>query len=190
MQVLFAISVTANTAPTIYSCGLSSFVVFPFLAKGEQANVTGLSHPFLTYLLQCRGTSWPSRSLPYISPSLCVSSFGQHRVQVTNCCFLYRSSVQITVCPLRSWIRACGSDSFALFAVFVALENFLAILAYWTAMYIPPNLIEPLIIRRPASILTYPVAIWNDRSKLPVGYAAIAGMCCVSLTTSCIKTTV
>lgn len=65
-------------------------------------------------------------------------------------------------------------------AVFVALENFLAILAYWTAMYIPPNLIEPLIIRRPASVLTYPVAIWNDRSKLPVGYAAIAGMICVS----------
>jgi hypothetical protein len=35
LQVLFAISVTANTAPTIYSCGLSSFVVFPFLAKSE-----------------------------------------------------------------------------------------------------------------------------------------------------------
>lgn len=64
--------------------------------------------------------------------------------------------------------------------VFVALENFLAILAYWTAMYIPPNLIEPLLIRKPASVITYPVAIWNDRSKLPVGYAAIAGMCCVS----------
>lgn len=47
-------------------------------------------------------------------------------------------------------------------------------------MYIPPNLIEPLLIRKPASVLTYPVAIWNDRSRLPVGYAAIAGMCCVS----------
>lgn len=46
-------------------------------------------------------------------------------------------------------------------------------------MYIPPNLIEPLLIRKPASVITYPVAIWNDRSKLPVGYAAIAGMCCV-----------
>ena len=104
MQVLFAISVTANTAPTIYSCGLSSFVVFPFLAKGEQANVAGLCHPFLTYLLQCRGTSWPSRSLPYIFPSLYVSSFAEHPVEVTNCCLLHRSSVQITVCLLRSWI--------------------------------------------------------------------------------------
>lgn len=48
-------------------------------------------------------------------------------------------------------------------------------------MYIPPNLIEPLLIRKPASVITYPVAIWNDRSKLPVGYAAIAGMCCVRI---------
>lgn len=44
IQVLFAISVTANTAPTIYSCGLSSFVVFPFLAKGKRS-ANDLSFP-------------------------------------------------------------------------------------------------------------------------------------------------
>ncbi|GHJ85628.1 hypothetical protein NliqN6_2030 [Naganishia liquefaciens] len=119
VMVLFAISVTANTAPTIYSCGLSSFVVLPFLAK------------------------------------------------------VPRYFMAIAVTAIYIPVAIVGADHF-----FVALENFLAILAYWTAMYIPPNLIEPLIIRRPASILTYPVAIWNDRSQLPVGYAAIAGMCC------------
>jgi hypothetical protein len=89
----------------------------------------------------------------------------------------WRRSLYV-LCPSRPNFAAAHLISQT--AVFVALENFLAILAYWTAMYIPPNLIEPLIIRRPASVLTYPVAIWNDRSKLPVGYAAIAGMICVS----------
>ncbi|KAI5454614.1 hypothetical protein NCC49_003507 [Naganishia albida] len=119
VMVLFAISVTANTAPTIYSCGLSSFVVLPFLAKVPR------------YFM----------------------AFGVTAIYIP--------------------VAIVGADHF-----FVALENFLAILAYWTAMYIPPNLIEPLLIRKPASVITYPVAIWNDRSKLPVGYAAIAGMCC------------
>ncbi|KAJ9108757.1 hypothetical protein QFC21_000077 [Naganishia friedmannii] len=119
VMVLFAISVTGNTAPTIYSCGLSSFVVLPFLAK------------------------------------------------------VPRYFMAIAVTAIYIPLAIVGADHF-----FVALENFLAVLAYWTAMYIPPTIIESLFIRGPASALTYPVAIWNDRSRLPVGYAAIAAMCC------------
>lgn len=61
-----------------------------------------------------------------------------------------------------------------------ALSNFLYILAYWTAIYIPPIVLEPLFFRRPASHKTYPPEIWNDSSKLPIGYAAIASLICVS----------
>jgi hypothetical protein len=35
VMVLMALSVTANTAPTIYSCGLSAMVVLPFLVRSE-----------------------------------------------------------------------------------------------------------------------------------------------------------
>jgi hypothetical protein len=34
-MVLMAFSVTANTAPTIYSCGLSAMVLVPRLVRGE-----------------------------------------------------------------------------------------------------------------------------------------------------------
>ncbi len=39
VMVLLALSVTANTAPTIYSCGLSAMVVLPFLVRGESVAV-------------------------------------------------------------------------------------------------------------------------------------------------------
>ena len=35
VMVLFCLSVCANTAPTIYSCGLSGQVVVPWLVRGE-----------------------------------------------------------------------------------------------------------------------------------------------------------
>jgi purine-cytosine permease-like protein len=61
---------------------------------------------------------------------------------------------------------------------YTALENFLSILAYWTAMYVGPVLIEPLLFRRPVSRKTYPVEEYDHISKLPIGIAAIAGLVC------------
>jgi purine-cytosine permease-like protein len=53
VMVLFCFSVTANTAPTIYSCGLSGQVAIPWLIRGEfspaysmlcEPTVSDLSH--------------------------------------------------------------------------------------------------------------------------------------------------
>ena len=62
-----------------------------------------------------------------------------------------------------------------------AMENFLYILAYWTAIYIPPIVIEPLVFRRPVSRKTYPLEAWNSPSRLPIGFAAIASLAVVSV---------
>jgi len=63
---------------------------------------------------------------------------------------------------------------------YAALSNFLAVLAYWTALYIPPVMIEPLVFRRPVSRLTYPLDTWDQPSRLPVGIAATVAALCVS----------
>ena len=68
-------------------------------------------------------------------------------------------------------IAIVGADHF-----YSALANFLYILAYWTAIYIPPICIEPLVFRRPVSRKTYPLEAWNDPKKLPIGYGAIAAL--------------
>jgi purine-cytosine permease-like protein len=38
VMVLFCFSVIANTAPTIYSCGLSAQVAIPWLVRGESGS--------------------------------------------------------------------------------------------------------------------------------------------------------
>lgn len=73
-------------------------------------------------------------------------------------------------------IAIVGSKNF-----YSALENFLYILAYWTAIYIPPIIIEPLIFRRPVSRKTYPLEAWNSPSKLPIGFGAIAALVVVRI---------
>lgn len=72
-------------------------------------------------------------------------------------------------------IAIVGSTHF-----FLVLENFLAVLGYWTSLYLPPALIEPIFFRRPVNLLSYPVEIWNKPSKLPIGLAFIAAACVVS----------
>ena len=64
---------------------------------------------------------------------------------------------------------------------YTALSNFLSILAYWTAVYIPPVALEPLIFRRPVSRKTYPVESWDQPNLLPIGFAAVFSLLCVSL---------
>jgi purine-cytosine permease-like protein len=68
--------------------------------------------------------------------------------------------------------------------VYTALENFLLILSYWSAIYIPITLIESLIIRGPASLITFPPSHFDDWHKLPIGLAAVAAMICVRPTMS------
>ena len=57
VMVLLCFSVAANTAPTIYSCGLSAQVAIPFLVRGE--------------LLERPHAVSPTDNSPTISPSFC-----------------------------------------------------------------------------------------------------------------------
>ncbi|KAL1407679.1 hypothetical protein Q8F55_007112 [Vanrija albida] len=118
VMVLFCLSVVANVAPTIYSCGLSGTVVLPFLTR--------VPRYFLAILV-----------IAIVLPVAIVGA--NHFVSV--------------------------------------LSNFLAVLGYWTALYLPPALLEPLLFRNPVDSTTYPVAIWNRIGKLPIGLAFIASSC-------------
>jgi purine-cytosine permease-like protein len=51
-----------------------------------------------------------------------------------------------------------------------ALENFLALIAYWGAVYVAVVSTEHILFRKTAS--AYEPAIWNNASKLPLGVAA------------------
>ncbi|KAK4687839.1 hypothetical protein P7C73_g2292, partial [Tremellales sp. Uapishka_1] len=70
-------------------------------------------------------------------------------------------------------IAIVGADHF-----YTALENFLYFLAYYTAIYVPMVLIEPIIFRSPVSWTTYPLDVWDQPKKLPIGIAAIVSAIC------------
>lgn len=120
IMVLFCLSVVANVASTIYSCGLSGQVVFPFLLV------------------------------------------------------IPRYFLAVVVIAIVLPVAMLGSDRF-----FEILLNFLSVLGYWTAIYLAPALIEPLVFRAPPNRTTYPVAIWNQIGKLPIGLGFIASACAV-----------
>lgn len=122
IMVLFCLSVVANVASTIYSCGLSGQVVFPFLL---------------------------------VVP---------------------RYFLAIVVIAIVLPVAMLGSDHF-----FEVLVNFLSVLGYWTAIYLAPALLEPIVFRSPVNRTTYPVAIWNKIGKLPIGLGFIASACAVSV---------
>lgn len=123
VMVLFCLSVVANVAPTIYSCGLSAQVCLPFLVR------------------------------------------------------VPRYFLAIVVTGVYLPVAIVGSTHF-----YTVLENFLAVLGYWSALYLPPAIIEPLVFRAPVSLKTYAVDIYNKPSKLPIGLGFIAGCCVVSVT--------
>ncbi|KAK8853231.1 hypothetical protein IAR55_003933 [Kwoniella newhampshirensis] len=126
VMILFCLSVVANTAPTIYSAGLSGQVAIPWLVR--------VPRYFLALLV---------------------------------------SAIYLP-------IAIVGASKF-----YVALENFSSVLSYWTALYIPPTLLEPMLFRAPVNRETYPVAIWNRPSKLPIGIAAIlAAVCGIPIVTA------
>ncbi|ORX39149.1 putative cytosine-purine permease [Kockovaella imperatae] len=119
VMALLCLGVCANTAPTIYSCGLSGQVVIPWLVR------------------------------------------------------IPRYFLAIVVSAIYLPIAIVGAHHF-----YTALSNFLSILAYWTAIYIPPVALEPLIFRTPVSRKTYPLEIWDQPSQLPLGIAAIISLIC------------
>ncbi|KAL7409200.1 permease for cytosine/purines, uracil, thiamine, allantoin-domain-containing protein [Mrakia frigida] len=58
-----------------------------------------------------------------------------------------------------------------------ALSNFLYIIGYWAALYLPPVIWENLLFRNPMSVGlngTYNLKDWDNWKKLPIGYAAMA----------------
>lgn len=122
VMVLFCLSVVANVAPTIYSCGLSGQVVLPFLVR------------------------------------------------------VPRYFLALVVTAIYLPVAIVGSTHF-----YTLMLNFLAVLGYWTALYLGPALLEPLLFRAPVSIITYPVEIWNKPTKLPWGIAFVVSACLVSV---------
>lgn len=63
-----------------------------------------------------------------------------------------------TICALA------GRDSLS-----VIFQNFLALMGYWVAIWIALTLEEQVIFRKRGG---YDWAVWDDRSKLPIGIAA------------------
>ncbi|KAH8648355.1 putative vitamin B6 transporter [Tricladium varicosporioides] len=75
-------------------------------------------------------------------------------------------AVIYTVCALA------GQDH--LFEIF---ENFLALMGYWVCIFISIVLEEHLIFRRGKTGLGFDWAAWNDKSRLPLGIAALISFC-------------
>lgn len=126
VMVLFCFSVVANTAPTIYSCGLSLQVAVPWLVR--------IPRYFLAFVV----------SAVYLPVAIVAATH-----------------------------------------FYDALENFLAILGYWTAIYMPPVALEAIFFRRPVGPMTYPIDDWDQAKRLPIGIAAVvAGLAGIPVITA------
>ncbi|KAK7423814.1 hypothetical protein QQZ08_008857 [Neonectria magnoliae] len=77
----------------------------------------------------------------------------------------YAFAIVVTVIVIPTAIRAQRD-------FFVNLENFIALIAYWSASFIGIVITEHLFFRR-GNYASYDHAIWNVASHLPVGLAAI-----------------
>lgn len=64
---------------------------------------------------------------------------------------------------------------------FLSLENFVALIGYWSAAFVAILIVEDVVFRR-RNYALYDHASWNDASKLPLGVAAMAaGILCWGL---------
>ncbi len=64
---------------------------------------------------------------------------------------------------------------------FASLENFVALIGYWSAAFVAILIVEDVVFRR-RNYASYDHASWNDASKLPWGVAAMgAGILCWGL---------
>lgn len=57
---------------------------------------------------------------------------------------------------------------------FVSLENFLALIGYWSSAFLAVVLVEHLVFRGADCVRGYDVDAWNDAARLPWGVAALA----------------
>jgi purine-cytosine permease-like protein len=78
----------------------------------------------------------------------------------------YLFSIVSTAIIIPVAIRA--ADDF-----FINLENFLALIGYWTSAWLGVVLVEHLVFRK-GDCAAYDVDAWNDASLLPWGVAAVA----------------
>ena len=95
---------------------------------------------------------------PTYSSGIDFQILGRYAAKVPRFIWNTFGVVVYTVCALA------GRDSLS--AIF---QNFLALMGYWLAIWIAISLEEQLIFRRRRG---YDWAVWDDRSKLPVGIAA------------------
>jgi purine-cytosine permease-like protein len=90
----------------------------------------------------------------------------------------YAFAVVVTVIVIPTALRAQRD-------FFVNLENFVALIGYWSASFIGIVSVEHLVFRR-GRYDSYDHAIWNVASELPLGVAAIAaGIICYALVVPC-----
>lgn len=90
----------------------------------------------------------------------------------------YAFAIVVTVITIPIGIKA--KEDF-----FVNLENFVALIGYWSASFIGIVSVEHLVFRR-GRYASYDHAIWNAASRLPIGAAAIAaGVLCYGLVVPC-----
>ena len=90
----------------------------------------------------------------------------------------YAFAIVVTVITIPTAIRAERE-------FFVNLENFVALIGYWSASFVGIVSVEHLVFRR-NDYQSYDHEIWNVASRLPVGIAAIAaGTICYGLVVPC-----
>lgn len=96
---------------------------------------------------------------PTYSSGVDFQILGRYAAKVPRFIWNTFGVVVYTVCALA------GRDSLS-----VIFTNFLALMGYWVAIWIAITLEEHLIFRRHRG---YSWTAWNDRSKLPLGAAAL-----------------
>ncbi len=97
--------------------------------------------------------------VPTYSSGVDFQILGRYAARVPRFVWNTFGVVIYTVCAL------VGRDSLS--AIFI---NFLALMGYWVAIWIGITLEEHFIFRRK---LGYKWSVWDDRSKLPIGAAAL-----------------
>lgn len=90
----------------------------------------------------------------------------------------YAFAIVVTVITIPVGIKARAD-------FFVNLENFVALIGYWSASFIGIVSVEHLVFRR-GRYAEYDATAWNVAASLPVGVAAIAaGVLCYGLVVPC-----
>lgn len=95
---------------------------------------------------------------PTYSSGIDFQILGRYAARVPRFVWNTIGVVIYTICALA------GRDSLS-----VIFQNFLALMGYWVAIWIALTLEEQVIFRKGRG---YDWAVWDDRSKLPIGIAA------------------